>query len=176
MVCFTPRPPYPRDTHRYSLYRRLGGWQSQSGHSSYEKNVLPLPGTEARRSSTLHSHCIELSRIWLWYLSMSHGLTLQQASLCSTDWQTCFETSRVLPSSRRVVTINNNRNAYSLEYNNNPEAFFTPHRADHGCISAVFRRLFYPRHTLICQRHVTAHHRISPHEMGGTKLYMVINM
>lgn len=28
----------------------------------------------------------------------------------------------------------------------------------------VVRTVFHPRHTLICQGHMTAHHKISPHE------------
>jgi hypothetical protein len=38
--------------------------------------------------------------------------------------------------------------------------------------SATF---FHPRHTLICQRHMTAHHKMSPHEKRY-EIYMVMNM
>jgi hypothetical protein len=33
---------------RYPLYRRLGGPQSQSGHTDWRRNFLPLPGIERR--------------------------------------------------------------------------------------------------------------------------------
>jgi hypothetical protein len=33
-----------RETARYSMYRRLGGSQNQSGHYEEEKNLLPLLG------------------------------------------------------------------------------------------------------------------------------------
>ena len=40
---FTPG----KETH-YQLNMRLGGRQSQCGHSKEEKNLLPLPGFEPR--------------------------------------------------------------------------------------------------------------------------------
>jgi hypothetical protein len=56
-----PAAFYPRGKDpRYSLYRRLGGPQSRSGHRGYRKNPLPLPGIEPRspgrpaRSQTLY--------------------------------------------------------------------------------------------------------------------------
>jgi hypothetical protein len=39
--------------------------------------------------------------------------------------------------------------------------------ADITQVRSVFRILFFhPRHTIICQRHVTLYHKISPHEKG----------
>jgi hypothetical protein len=35
---------------------------------------------------------------------------------------------------------------------------------------AVFRSFLHSWHTQICQRHVTTHHRILPHENRSTKL------
>jgi hypothetical protein len=34
----------------------------------------------------------------------------------------------------------------------------------------------HSRHTLTCQRHITAHHKIPPHEEGVRNYKMVINM
>jgi hypothetical protein len=47
VVSFTPRPLYLQGKNPwYSLNRRLGGFQSQSGHGGEEKNSQPLPGLE----------------------------------------------------------------------------------------------------------------------------------
>jgi len=47
VVSFTPEPVYPWVKRPwYPVDRRLGGTQSQSGHSGEEKKSLLLPGTE----------------------------------------------------------------------------------------------------------------------------------
>jgi len=47
VVSFMPRPFYPQGKSPwYPLYTRLGGPQSQSGHSGEEKNSQPLVGLE----------------------------------------------------------------------------------------------------------------------------------
>jgi hypothetical protein len=48
----------------YTLDRRLGGPQSRSGHRSWRKNPLPMPGIEPRSTSrTVHSQTL----YWLSY-------------------------------------------------------------------------------------------------------------
>jgi len=47
VVCFTPRPSYPRrKIGRYPLDRKLGGPQSRSGRGGEGKNSQPLPDIE----------------------------------------------------------------------------------------------------------------------------------
>jgi hypothetical protein len=52
VVIFTPKPLYPQENSSlYSLDRRLHGRKSWSGHSSEQKNPLPVPEIEPWSSS-----------------------------------------------------------------------------------------------------------------------------
>jgi hypothetical protein len=52
VVSFTPLPFYHQEKSPwYTLYKRLGGFQSWSGHCGIEKNLLPLLGIKPQLSS-----------------------------------------------------------------------------------------------------------------------------
>jgi len=56
---FTPRPLYPRGkSHRYSLYKRLGGLQSRFERGDEEK--YSLPGRLARSQVTVLTELLRL--------------------------------------------------------------------------------------------------------------------
>jgi hypothetical protein len=47
-----------------------------------------------------------------------------------------------------------------------PKCLILKHNINSDRSRPVFRKLFHSRHTLICQKHMTAHHKISHHENG----------
>jgi hypothetical protein len=69
-VSFTPLLLYSQGNRpRYTLYRRLSGPQSRSGHHGREKNLLPLPGIESRYLSH-PSHILAIISIRVKYIYM----------------------------------------------------------------------------------------------------------
>jgi hypothetical protein len=81
----TLRPVCPKKSLRYSLYRRLSGSRSRSGHGGEDSFMLYLTTLHHIRPSTSNGSIYEMERMWKESLLIVYFPTLHSNYIASND-------------------------------------------------------------------------------------------